>query len=85
MVGQTEAHWTPVGYFPNAGKTWLVVKPEHKEEVISLFGETGIKITDDAPRLAVSVKKELYYKQRVQSIKEKSSDEVCRNLDIISQ
>ena len=34
---------------------------------------------------AVSVKKELYYKQRAQRIKEKSSDEVCRNLDIISQ
>ena len=51
MVGQTEAHWTPVGYFPNAGKTWHVVKPEHKEEAISLFGETEIKITDGAPRM----------------------------------
>ena len=38
----------PVGYFPNAGKTWLVVKPEHKEEATRLFGGTGIKITDDA-------------------------------------
>ena len=35
--------------FPNAGKTWLAVKPEHKEEAISLFDETRIKITDDAP------------------------------------
>ena len=32
------------GYFPNASKTVLVVKPQHHDEVHHLFSDTGIKI-----------------------------------------
>ena len=33
------------GYFPNAGKTWLVVKPEHLKAAESHFQGTGVMIT----------------------------------------
>ena len=36
-----------MGYFPNPKKTWLVVKPEHLAEALTLFAGTGIKITKD--------------------------------------
>ena len=35
------------GYFPNAAKTWLLVKPEKQQEANSIFGDTGIQITSD--------------------------------------
>ena len=33
------------GYFPNASKTTLVVKPEYIEEANEMFKGSGIKIT----------------------------------------
>ena len=38
------------GYFPNATKTYLVVKEEHLEEAKQLFQETGVSITADGKR-----------------------------------
>ena len=35
------------GYFPNASKTWLIVKEEHLEEAKQLFQDTGVKISYD--------------------------------------
>ena len=32
----------PLGYFPNAGKTWLVVKPEHHAKAVELFPDVNI-------------------------------------------
>ena len=38
------------GYFPNAGKTWLVVKPEHLKTAEFQFQGTGVKITSQGQR-----------------------------------
>ena len=35
----------PLGYFPNASKTWLVVKPHLHADAARIFEGTGIKIT----------------------------------------
>ena len=37
----------PIGYFPNATKTWLVVKQEHLDKARELFDGTGIQITQE--------------------------------------
>ena len=36
-----------LGYFPNAKKTWLVVKPQHLEEAKRIFDGTGVQITKE--------------------------------------
>ena len=36
-----------LGYFPNAAKTWLVVKPQHEAEAIKIFKGTGVQITTE--------------------------------------
>lgn len=51
----------PVGYHPNAGKTWLVVKPEHKEEAIRLFEGSGIRITDNALYMEEAIGGQRYF------------------------
>ena len=38
-------HGPSFGYFANASKTWLVVKPGLKEEASTIFGDTNVKIT----------------------------------------
>ena len=35
------------GYYPNAGKTWLVVKPDQSAEAESVFVNTGVQITTE--------------------------------------
>ena len=35
------------GYYPNAAKTWLVVKVDHIEEAHQLFKNTGIQISTE--------------------------------------
>ena len=39
------------GYFPNAGKTTVVVKEEFLKQAKVLFDETGIKITTDGHKV----------------------------------
>ena len=39
------------GYFPNAAKTWLVVKEEKLEEAHSIFRGTNVSITSDGRKL----------------------------------
>ena len=34
-----------IGYFPNAGKTWLITKPQHYEVAKTMFADTGISVT----------------------------------------
>ena len=34
-----------ISYFPNAGKTWLITKPQHYEVAKNLFADTGISVT----------------------------------------
>ena len=38
-------HGPSFGYFANASKTWLVVKPGLQEEASTIFGDTNVKIT----------------------------------------
>jgi len=45
------AHGPGYGYFPNAGKTWLLVKPSAADRAHELFGATGIRITSEGRRL----------------------------------
>ena len=39
----------PLGYFPNASKTWLVVKPEYLQDAKDIFHGTNIRITEEGP------------------------------------
>ena len=43
------------GYFPNAAKTWLVVKEEKLEEAHSIFRGTNVSITSDGRKLLGAV------------------------------
>ena len=36
-----------LGYYPNAGKCWLVTKPDKEETARSIFEETVINITTE--------------------------------------
>ena len=38
------------GYFPNAGKSWLVVKHEYLPKAEQLFADLGVKITSAGRR-----------------------------------
>eukprot|EP00116_Pleurobrachia_bachei_P012166 sb/3472428/ len=39
-----------LGYFPNAKKSWLIVKKEHLEVAEKIFGETDINLTTEGQR-----------------------------------
>ena len=39
------------GYYPNASKTWLLVKPSAQDRARELFGDSGVNITADGRRL----------------------------------
>ena len=39
------------GHYPNATKTWLLVKSQHRERAQQLFGDTKINITTQGRRL----------------------------------
>jgi len=36
-----------LGYYPNAGKCWLVTKPDKEETAWSIFEETAINVTTE--------------------------------------
>ena len=38
-------HGPKLGYYPNAEKSWLIIKPDRNEEAKELFGNTNINIT----------------------------------------
>ena len=38
-------HGSMYGYFPNAAKTWLIVKPDFLSSARQLFAGTGVNIT----------------------------------------
>ena len=49
------------GYFPNAVKTWLIVKEDKHAEAVQLFEETGVKITTTGQRyLGGAIGKEVF-------------------------
>ncbi len=43
----TISHGANFGYFVNAKKTWLVVKPEHYQSAVDAFDETSVRITTE--------------------------------------
>ena len=40
----------PLGYFPEATKTWLVVKPHLEQKAQNIFDGTGVKITTEGKK-----------------------------------
>ena len=38
------------GYYANATKSWLIVKEEHYEQAVNVFGNSGVKITKEDQR-----------------------------------
>ena len=43
------------GYFPNAEKTWLLVKDHKREDAVKLFAGSGVSITSDGGRFSQSL------------------------------
>ena len=60
------------GYFPNAAKTWLIVKPERLDEAKQQFAGTGVSITVEGKRhlgaaLGSRAFTEVYITEKVES------------------
>ena len=56
----------PYGYFPNASKTWLVVKECYLDHVKSLFADTCVNVTSDGrPHLGAAIGSAAYITQYV--------------------
>ena len=44
------------GYFPNASKTWLVIKEQFQSHAISAFQDTAVNVTSDGrPHLGAPI------------------------------
>ena len=55
-----------LGYYPNAGKCWLVTEPDKEETVRSIFEETEINITTEGQKhLAAALGSRSYLEQYV--------------------
>ena len=49
-MGSPRGAWFIFGYYPNANKTWLLVKPESLLAAQTAFGGTGVNITTSGVR-----------------------------------
>ena len=58
-----------LGYFHEASKSWLTVKPDHLESAAETFRGTGINITDDGRKLLSAVIGSEQYKKNYVSEK----------------
>ena len=55
------------GYYPNAMKTWLVVKEEKEIDAATLFKETGVSITVEGKRhFGAAIGKQIFIESYVQ-------------------
>jgi len=55
-----------LGYYPNAGKCWLVTKPDKEETARSIFEETAINITTEGQKhLGVALGSRSYLEQYI--------------------
>ena len=59
-----------LGYFPNAKKTWLIVKPQYLEAAKQVFKDSGVQITSEGQRylgaaIGTSEYKEKYVSDKV--------------------
>ena len=58
----------PFGYFPNASKTWLVVKEQYLKHAQILFANTCVNVTTDGrPHLGAAIGSSSYIAQYVSS------------------
>ena len=72
-----QAHGAGYGYHPNASKTVLVVKAEHKEKAMESFAGTGINITSEGKRhLGAAIGSRSYTEEYVSNKVKKWSDEI---------
>ncbi len=72
------------GYFPNAGKTWLIVKETHFEEAKRVFQDTGLTISKEGKRhlgSAIGTRSfvESYVEEKVSKWKEELERASLRN------
>ena len=44
-----------MGYFPNAKKCWLIIKPEREQAASEVFGDTAIYVTTEGHKHLGSV------------------------------
>lgn len=55
------------GYFDNATKTWLVVKPEHLSEAVAAFANTNVNVTSEGrPYLGAAIGSSKYVHEFVE-------------------
>ena len=61
-----------IGYFPNAGKTWLITKPQHYEVAKTMFADTGISLTTSgAKHLGAAIGEKAFVDSHLQAKVEK--------------
>ena len=72
-----------LGYFPNASKTWIVVKPEHLDAATQEFANSGINVTScGRPYLGAAIGSEEYCNKFVRSKIEEWSANISTLSDI---
>jgi len=69
VVGPDFITWSTFGLFPNASKTWLVVRDQHWECARKLFANACINVTkDERPHLGAVIGSSTYITQYVSSL-----------------
>ena len=70
------------GYFPQASKSWLIIKPEGEERAKTIFQGSGVQITTEGKRhVGVSLGSTKYKEEHLSS----KVDEWITQLQILSQ
>ena len=69
------------GYYPETSKSWLIVKEKAKQQALSVFTDTAIKITIKGPgHLGVVIGSSKYKHEYVQ----KKIDELIKEIKVLS-
>ena len=66
MWDSIEKHSPDYGYYQQADKAWVIVKPKHLEEAQRIFRGTNIKITAKGKKhLGAAIGSEIYRKEYI--------------------
>ena len=66
MWDSIEKRGPDYGYYQQADKTWVIVKPKHLEEAQRIFSGTSIKITTKGKKhLGAATGSEIYRKEYI--------------------